>query len=181
MTTITIPRQPRPRPARPAKALSIPKAKRAEYLTRVADGEDRADIAASLGYTGRMFRSLARNDPDFAAALDQAIASGKQVHADEYAGELRKARRHVALVERNPRTLHYESIAYDPDYRAAHQKHQVEMTGPQGGPMEVQVVVEHTADEIATILGNLQDLGLIQPGPALAALTTGQPLLAAPA
>lgn len=166
--------------ARP-KALAIPKAKRDEYLDRVANGEDRAVVANDLGCTGRLFRSLARNDPDFARRLDEAIAEGKQSHADQYTAELRQARRHVALIERNPRTLHYESIAYDPDYRAAHQRHQLEMTGPDGGPLEVQVAVEHTPDQVAAILGRLQQLGLVQPGPRLAALAQGQPLLAAPA
>ena len=46
--------------ARP-KALAIPKAKRDEYLDRVANGEDRAVVANDLGCTGRLFRSLARN------------------------------------------------------------------------------------------------------------------------
>ena len=132
----------RPQTRKP-KSLAITRPQRARYLELVASGVESPDAARQVDdrYTGRLFLSLARNDPEFAEALAEAVQEGKRSRGEVYVAELREARRHVALVERNPRTLHYESIAYDPDYRAAHTKQQVEMTGPQGGPLEVRVDV----------------------------------------
>lgn len=148
MTAVANKRKPAKRRSRPVakpKALSIPKAHVDQYLDLVASGTESPDAARQVGasYTGRLFRSLAVNDPVFAARLAEAVEEGRRSRSEEYVAELRAARRHVALVEKNPRTLHYESIAYDDDYRAKHltAKTQVEMTGPAGGSLEVRVDV----------------------------------------
>lgn len=130
----------RRQPPKP-KALRIPPAKRARYLELVATGTPLDKAARDIGATGRLMRSLAHNDPEFAQARQDAIAEARAQDLEEYVPKLRAARRKLAVDELDGRMLHYESIANDPDYRAAHMKSQVEMTGPAGGPVEVRVDV----------------------------------------
>lgn len=130
----------RQQPPKP-KALSIPPAKRATYLELVATGTPLDEAARKVGSTPRLMRSLAHNDPDFAQARQAAVAEARAQDLEEYVPKLRAARRKLAVDQLDGRMLHYESIAHDPDYRAAHQKTTVEMTGPAGGPVEVKIDV----------------------------------------
>lgn len=167
----------RRQPGKP-KALSIPQAKRAKYLELVATGTPLDEAARAIGATGRLMRSLAHNDPEFAEARQAAIAEARAQDLEEYVPKLRAARRKLAVDELDGRMLHYESIAHDPEYRAAHQKTTVEMTATHTS--QVEVTIEHTAQDVAWLLNELHAIGLIQPGPALPAHTAGLAVLETP-
>ncbi len=137
-------KRPAHRPASTAKpkALTIPKAKRALYLELVADGIHPGEAARKCGpnYTGRLFKSLAHNDPQFAAAREAALAAREDGLVEKGREEMVSRQLGDDASLKTDRGLHNLMILIDPDYRAAHR---------QGAQVSVTTEMEVTNVHIA--------------------------------
>lgn len=133
--------------ARPA-CLRITKAKREKYLEAIAAGISSSEAAREVGHTGRLFRSLRRNDPAFAAAFDQAYEQAARFRI----GDLREALWNEGVVERNPRILVWLGNTLLPEaaYKRVHHSH-VEMTGEVTHVIDPDAL-EQLRGELATVV-----------------------------
>lgn len=138
------------------------------WEAKLAEGVEPSLAAQATHQTTSAFR---RQDPDRHAELLALSREARAEHVD------RTVERWATTSEDAPVPIRLAWMKrWNPAY--ADKAHVV---GADGGPVEVQVVVEHTPEQVAAILQRLERLGLVQPGPRLAAHAQGQPLLAAPA
>lgn len=141
---------------RPA-CFRITHAQRQQYLNLIADGISSGEAARTVkeGYTGRLFRSLRLNDQAFGDAYAEAIAeAGPEMQAELDDIAMKRIRDPDRCSDR---ALHNERIYRNPNYRDAHNRQRLEMTGADGGPVEVANVegaAERLRARLAPVLAN---------------------------
>ncbi len=98
------------------------------------EGLNRQQISEKLKLPKGALRARLRFDPLFEADFERAKQEGNQPKADqllERMWEIAYSDNRSAL-----RACHFLLMVYSADYRAAHSRQRVELTGKDGGPLE---------------------------------------------
>lgn len=139
---------------RPA-CFRITHAQREQYLELIRDGISSADAAREVDtrLSGRLFRSLRRNDPAFSLAFDQAYEAAGRYRLED----LRHALWDEGINKRTPRVLVWLGDVLTPEGIARRTLHShVEMTG------EVKHVHAGALDELRGELAAVVDLDALR-------------------
>lgn len=149
-------------PRKPA-CFRITKTARETYLEAIRSGVSSHEAAREVGHTGRLFRSLRRNDPAFALAFDQAYEAAARFRV----GDLREAMWDEGVVKRNPRILTWlgDTLLPEAGWKRVHHSH-VEMTGEVSHVVHVGAL-EQLRGELAAVVDLDESRVALPPGPAV--------------
>lgn len=139
---------------------TITKGDRELFLHHVRDGLTRPEAARALdpegkrGLTGSKFRSLCKRDPAFNDAYTDALIEGRRALEETIRTEYH--RRALDPTKLSNRLLQNLAVCHLPEFEWM-RKQRIEMTGAEGGPVEV-ANVEGAAERLRTKLANVVSL-----------------------